>query len=83
MFGILVSRGVPPGLLWPAFDRVEPFHAERGIGAALKIPAIIITLAGLAFYRGLALILADLGVANFSGNISFRRAITVRENMPA
>ena len=36
----------------------------------LKVPAIIITLAGLAFYRGLALIIAHLGVPGFSGNIS-------------
>jgi rhamnose transport system permease protein len=36
----------------------------------LRIPAIIITLAGLAFYRGLALVVADLGIPHFSGNIS-------------
>src|ERR1041385_703170 len=35
----------------------------------LKIPAIIVTLAGLAFYRGLALVLADLAIPNFGGNI--------------
>jgi ribose/xylose/arabinose/galactoside ABC-type transport system permease subunit len=36
----------------------------------LKMPAIIVTLAGLPFYRGLALILADSFIPNFSGNIS-------------
>jgi ribose/xylose/arabinose/galactoside ABC-type transport system permease subunit len=34
------------------------------------IPAIVVTLAALPFYRGLALILADLSVPAFSGNFS-------------
>ena len=33
----------------------------------LQIPAIILTLAALPFYRGVALILADTFVLNFSG----------------
>ena len=37
---------------------------------SLKIPAIIITLAGLTFYRGAALILAEISIPNFGGNIS-------------
>ena len=36
----------------------------------LKMPAIIVTLAGLPLYRGLALIIADAFIPNFSGNIS-------------
>ena len=36
----------------------------------LKIPAIIVTLAGLTFYRGVALIVADLGIPEFGGNLS-------------
>ncbi len=36
----------------------------------LAIPAIIVTLGGLTFYRGIALILADIGMENFSGFIS-------------
>ena len=36
----------------------------------LKMPAIIITLAGLALYRGLALILADLAIPNFGGSLN-------------
>ena len=35
----------------------------------LKMPAIIITLAGLALYRGLALILADFAIPGFGGSL--------------
>lgn len=34
-----------------------------------RIPAIIVTLGGLPFYRGIALMLADVAVPGFSGNI--------------
>lgn len=36
----------------------------------LNIPAIIVTLAGLPLYRGIALIVADVAVPGFSGNVS-------------
>jgi ribose/xylose/arabinose/galactoside ABC-type transport system permease subunit len=36
------------------------------------MPAIIITLAGLALYRGLALILADLAIPNFGGSLNIQ-----------
>ena len=72
VFGILVSRGVSPwGCFLACILTGWSLSMLNGyLVRLLKIPAIIITLAGLAFYRGLALILADLGVANFSGNIS-------------
>ncbi len=38
----------------------------------LKIPAIIVTLAGLTFYRGLALALANVSLEKFSGQISIQ-----------
>lgn len=36
----------------------------------LQIPALIVTLAGLAAYRGLALVLVNLGVPGFDGNLT-------------
>ena len=36
----------------------------------LKIPALIVTLAGLAAYRGVALVLVNLGVPGFDGNLT-------------
>ena len=41
----------------------------------LRLPAIIITLGGLAFYRGLALFLAQLALNPFSGQISVQQEI--------
>jgi ribose/xylose/arabinose/galactoside ABC-type transport system permease subunit len=40
-----------------------------------RFPALIVTLAGLPLYRGLALILADAAVPNFSGNITVPGAV--------
>lgn len=72
VFGILVSRGISP--VWCFCACVLSAWGLSMLNGALilrlRVPAIIITLAGLAFYRGLALIIADLGVPNFSGNIS-------------
>ncbi|MBM3837064.1 MAG: ABC transporter permease [Verrucomicrobia bacterium] len=72
VFGILVSHGAAP---WACFAAClatawSLSMANGYLVRLLKIPAIIVTLAGLAFYRGLALIIADLGVPGFSGNIS-------------
>jgi len=36
----------------------------------LRIPALIVTLAGLAAYRGLALVLVNVGVPGFDGNLT-------------
>lgn len=72
IFGCAVNRGLGP---WPAFAlclavawglmSLNGFLVSR-----LNMPAIIITLAGLPLYRGIALIIADMFVPNFSGNIS-------------
>jgi ribose/xylose/arabinose/galactoside ABC-type transport system permease subunit len=72
VFGALVFHGVPP---IPAFagcfaTALAIMSFNGLLVARLKIPAIIVTLAGLPFYRGLALILADITIPNFSGNIS-------------
>src|SRR5262249_26248268 len=72
VFGILVDSAVNPWLCYVAcFLTAWSLSMLNGyLVRVLKISAIIITLAGLAFYRGLALILADLAIPNFSGNIS-------------
>jgi ribose/xylose/arabinose/galactoside ABC-type transport system permease subunit len=72
VFGILVFHGAPPlvafaGCFLAAWTLSM---LNGGLVRALKIPAIIVTLAGLPLYRGLALIIADLGVPDFGGNIS-------------
>lgn len=72
VFGLLVERQAPP---WAAFVACAvTAWALSNVNAllvrSLKVPAIIITLAGLAFYRGLALVIADVGIDRFSGNIS-------------
>ncbi|MBI3413951.1 MAG: ABC transporter permease [Verrucomicrobia bacterium] len=72
VFGILVQRGCPPlvcdlacvATAW-AFVSLNGWLVRR-----LRLPAIIITLAGLAFYRGLALILADVAIPNFAGYLA-------------
>jgi ribose/xylose/arabinose/galactoside ABC-type transport system permease subunit len=71
VFGILVHRQWPP---LPCFAACAV--AAWGLSAwngflvrRLNMPAIIITLAGLALYRGFALILADVAIPNFGGNL--------------
>jgi ribose/xylose/arabinose/galactoside ABC-type transport system permease subunit len=72
IFGIFVHRGFSPPVCYVAtFAAAWSLSMLNGhFIRSLKIPAIIITLAGLTFYRGVALILADLGIPNFGGNIS-------------
>ncbi len=73
IFGAAVVRlGWPP---WAAFILcVVAAWALMGLNGwiitATGFPAIIVTLAGLPFYRGIALILADWAIPQFSGNIS-------------
>ena len=63
VFGILHAREFGPIFCFAAcFFTACGLSAYNGLLIRwLKIPAIIVTLAGLAFYRGLALILADVG----------------------
>jgi len=72
VFGCLVSRSAPPAAAFAACMAVAwgIMTLNGWLAARTKIPAIILTLAGLPLYRGLALILADAAVPNFSGNIS-------------
>ena len=72
VFGILVGRKAPPWLGFAAcvgtawlLSMVNGWLVRR-----LRVPAIIITLAGLAVYRGLALMLADVAIPNFGGSLS-------------
>jgi ribose transport system permease protein len=72
VFGILVYHGAPPGLCYFACMATAWFlSTSNGLLVRYsRLPAIIVTLAGLPFYRGLALIVADLGIPQFGGNIS-------------
>jgi ribose/xylose/arabinose/galactoside ABC-type transport system permease subunit len=72
VFGILVERGAGPVACYGAcFLTALGLSLLNGwLVRGLKVPAIILTLAGLPFYRGVALILAEMGVPNFAGNIS-------------
>jgi len=72
VFGVLVHRQAPPALCFIACAAtawgLSTFNGW--LIRRLNIPAIIITLAGLALYRGLALILADVAIPGFGGSLS-------------
>lgn len=72
VFGLLVAQGAPPFLCYAicvaAAWLLSLVNAQ--LIHLLRVPAIIVTLAGLPLYRGLALIIADVGIPRFAGNIS-------------
>jgi len=74
VFGVLVDRQWPPLPCFAACVATAwSLSACNGLLIRnLKMPAIIITLAGLALYRGLALILADLAIPNFGGSLNIQ-----------
>lgn len=73
IFGVAATRwGFPP---WAAFITCAGaawllMTLNGWIISISRFPALIVTLAGLPLYRGLALVAADTGVPNFSGNIT-------------
>lgn len=72
IFGIAAARGVSPAMSFLICGAAGCLLMSLNgvLVARLKMPAIIVTLAGLPLYRGIALILADSFIPNFSGNIS-------------
>lgn len=72
VFGICYTRGLSPGAsFFACFATAFVLSNLNGaLVRLLKIPAIIVTLAGLTFYRGAALILADSVIADFGGQFS-------------
>lgn len=72
VFGLLVQYGRSPLVCDLACLTTAWFFVSLNgwLVRRLCVPAIIITLAGLAFYRGLALILADIAIANFAGYLA-------------
>lgn len=72
VFGLMVEREIAPGIAFMACAATAwtLSNVNGLLVRALGIPAIIITLAGLVFYRGFALVIADMGSPHFSGNIS-------------
>lgn len=72
VFGICFTNGWSP---WQSFSACFSTALLLSVLNAalvriLRVPAIIVTLAGLAFYRGAALILADAVVPEFGGQFS-------------
>lgn len=76
VFGILHERGASPAVCFTGcYLTALALSALNGcLVRWLQIPAVIVTLAGLTFYRGVALVLADVCIDNFGGQI------TVQEN---
>jgi ribose/xylose/arabinose/galactoside ABC-type transport system permease subunit len=74
VLGILFHHGEPPAVCFAACATTAwSLIALNGcLIRWLKLPAIIVTLAGLSFYRGAALILADLGIDDFRGSLSLQ-----------
>jgi ribose/xylose/arabinose/galactoside ABC-type transport system permease subunit len=72
VFGILVHRQWPPAVCFVACVATAfALSAWNGwLVQRLRLPAIILTLAGLAAYRGVALVLADVAIPNFGGSLS-------------
>jgi ribose/xylose/arabinose/galactoside ABC-type transport system permease subunit len=72
VFGILVHRHAPPSVCFLGCAATAWLLSMTNgwLVRWLKVPAIIITLAGMALYRGLALILADVAIPNFGGSLS-------------
>jgi ribose/xylose/arabinose/galactoside ABC-type transport system permease subunit len=72
LFACVASRGWSPTASFAVCAAAGWFLMSLNglLVTGLKMPAIIVTLAGLPLYRGLALIIADSFVPNFSGNIS-------------
>lgn len=76
VFGVLYNRGAPAPVCFVACSLTAAALsvANGGLIRLLKIPAIIVTLAGLTFYRGLALLFADLVDPKFAGQFSINLA---------
>lgn len=72
VFGILHVRGASPAVCFTAccLTAIGLSALNGALVRLLRIPAIIVTLAGLTFYRGLALVLADVCLDDFSGQIT-------------
>lgn len=74
-FGILVHHQLSPLVCFGAcVGTALLLSTVNGLLIrALKLPAIIITLAGLALYRGVALVIADVAIPGFGGSIDLPR----------
>jgi ribose/xylose/arabinose/galactoside ABC-type transport system permease subunit len=72
LFACLAFRGVAPLWCWLAcFGLCGGLSLVNGYAVRwLKLPAIIITLGGLAIYRGLALILASLAASGLGESLA-------------
>ncbi len=76
VFGILYEREISPSVCFAACA-LTAFALSALNGYAirlLRIPAIIVTLAGLTFYRGVGLLLAKWADPSFPGHYSLQKA---------
>jgi len=75
VFGILYEQGASPSVCFAAcYLTAAGLSVTNGcLIRLLGIPAIIVTLAGLAFYRGFARVLADWSLEGFAGQISVQQ----------
>ncbi len=72
VFGILFHNQASPAVCFAGcFLTAVALSSFNGLLVRLlRISPIIVTLAGLQFYRGLALILADWSIPNFGGSLT-------------
>lgn len=72
VFGIFYHHGFLPSVCFAAcFATAWGLSVFNGYLIRFsKLPPIIVTLAGLTLYRGMALVLADVCIEDFSGQIS-------------
>lgn len=72
VLGILFYHGAPPIICFAGclVTSVLLSITNGLLVQWLRIPAIIITLAGLTAYRGLALVVADITIGGFTGHIA-------------
>ena len=77
VFAILYSHGASPLVCFSGCCLTSwGLVATNGLLVRLLgLPAIIVTLAGLAAYRGLALVLVNLGVPDFGGNVTVHEPV--------
>lgn len=72
VFGILIHREATPLFAWTACVGTAALLSLLNVGLvlALRVSAIIVTLGALAAWRGLALIVAEIGIPEFNGGLT-------------
>lgn len=76
VFGLLYDKDVPPAVCFAACSATALVLSILNgyVIRLVRVPAIIVTLAGLTFYRGAALLIAKWVDADFAGQFSIQKA---------